>query len=105
MKNSKISTTGKFKNDISYLTGNWGSGNEIPCGALVLGNRSTNAYQYATKCTLEGTTLQAGNGVRTLYVYANTGTGIGTTLTYDSNCSIGDIEPTPLPNNVIINQK
>ena len=105
VKNSKISTTGKFKNDKSYLTGNWESGNEIPCGALVLGNRSSNAYQYATKCTLEGTTLQAGNGVRTLYVYANTEAGIGTTLTYDSNCNIGDIEPTTLPNNVTINKK
>lgn len=89
--NSTIATTGKYdKNDL-YLNTNWGSGNEIPTGALILGNRSSNAYQYATDCTLNGVTLSSGNGVRTMYVYANAGEGIGTTLTYDAASKLDTI--------------
>ena len=90
--NSTIATTGKFSDDKTYLDGYWGGGNELPCGALVLGNRhNSTAYDYATDCTLNNVTLTAGNGVRTMYVYANAGGGIGTTLTYDAACKLGTI--------------
>ena len=90
--NSTIATTGKFSDDKTYLDGYWGTGNELPCGALVLGNRhNSTAYDYATDCTLNNVTLTAGNGVRTMYVYANAGKGIGTTLTYDAACKLGTI--------------
>ena len=90
--NSTIATTGKFSDDKTYLDGYWGGGNELPCGALVLGNRYNSAsYDYATDCTLNNVTLTAGNGVRTMYVYANAGEGIGTTLTYDAASKLGTI--------------
>ena len=90
--NSTIATTGKFSDDKTYLNGDWGSGNELPCGALVLGNRYNSAsYDYATDCTLNNVTLTAGNGVRTMYVYAKAGEGIGTTLTYDAASKLGTI--------------
>lgn len=90
--NSTIATTGKFSDDKTYLDGYWGGGNELPCGALVLGNRYNSAsYDYATDCTLNNVTLTAGNGVRTMYVYANAGKGIGTTLTYDAASKLGTI--------------
>lgn len=89
--NSTIATTGKFGDNTKYLETPWGSGNEIPTGALILGNRSSTAYQYATDCTLNNVTLTAGNGVRTMYVYANAGEGIGTTLTYDAASKPGTI--------------
>ena len=85
--NSLIKTTGEFNNDKTYLTGNWGSGNELPCGALVVGNRS-NAYPHDAVCNLIGTTLEAGNGVRTAYVY---GMNYAATLTYDSASNVGTV--------------
>ena len=88
--NSLIKTTGEFKNDKTYLTGNWESGNELPCGALVVGNRS-NAYPHDAVCSLIGTTLEAGNGVRTAYVYGMDG-GYAATLTYDSASNVGTVE-------------
>ncbi len=67
-----------------YISSNWGSGNQAPRAALVIGNRST-AYQYATKFDKFAsnraliTTREDGEDqyYRNVYVYANPTEGIG----------------------------
>lgn len=54
-----------------YLDCNWGSGNEVPLAAIVIGNRST-GYAYPTTVTFSGTnTLTVGESKvrKQLYVY------------------------------------
>ncbi len=69
---------------------NWGSGNMINVAALTIGNKSTGAYQYPTEITLENTTVQSigdhASYFPALYAYANSGVGLGVTLTYDEQC-------------------
>lgn len=82
----------------SYFDGrNWGSGNEINLAALTIGNKSPNAYQYPTVITLVNTTVQSiGDHAEyfpALYAYANSGEGLGVTLSYDDQCQFtGGIE-------------
>ncbi len=38
-----------------YMTGAWGTGNEIPMAAIVLGTDATSAYQYPTVLNMSGT--------------------------------------------------
>ena len=73
-----------------FMDGNWGSGNSFPISTLLLGNRGTTGYQYATDVTLVNTTVSANSG-KTVYMYGNTGEGLGATLTYDAACQLGDI--------------
>ena len=65
----------------NYENGNWGSGNNLPMGALVVGNRSASSYQSAANCTLTNTSVTGGR----IYTYGNTGTNIGATLTINNN--------------------
>lgn len=76
---------------------NWGSGNMINLAALTIGNKSPNAYQYPTVITLINTTVQStgehAEYFPALYAYANSGEGLGVTLSYDDQCKFtGDIE-------------
>ena len=105
IKNSTIATTGKYANNSKYLTTPWGSGNEIPTGALIVGNRENgNAYPANVSCTLENTTLEAANGSRTIYLYAQNAAGTQKVdFNYDDSSSIGTIEPSPLPAGVTVN--
>lgn len=44
----------------NYLNENyWGSGNEVPLAALVIGNNSTSAYDYSTSAELENVIIKA----------------------------------------------
>ena len=44
----------------NYLNENyWGSGNEVPLAALVIGNNSTSAYDYSTSAELTNVTIKA----------------------------------------------
>ena len=82
----------------SYFDGrDWGSGNMINIAALTIGNKSPNAYQYPTVITLVNTTVQStGDHAEyfpALYAYANSGEGLGVTLSYDDQCQFtGGIE-------------
>ena len=82
----------------SYFEGrDWGSGNMINIAALTIGNKSPNAYQYPTVITLVNTTVQStGDHAEyfpALYAYANSGEGLGVTLSYDDQCQFtGGIE-------------
>ena len=71
-----------------YASRNWGSGNNVPVAAATFGNRTTNAYQYATNVTVENSNFNVQGDNATLfpavYIYANSGDGIGVTLTYDA---------------------
>ena len=64
----KIETTGAYT---PPPNGNWGSGNEVPLAALVIGNRSTSAYAYPATVTLTGVEIVAGNGAPAIYMYGN----------------------------------
>ena len=72
-----------------YASRNWGSGNNVPVAAATFGNRTTNAYQYATNVTVKNSdfNVQGDNAslFPAIYIYANSGDGIGVTLTYDAN--------------------
>ena len=71
-----------------YASRNWGSGNNVPVAAATFGNRTTNAYQYATNVTVENSNFNVQGDNASLfpavYIYANSGNGIGVTLTYDA---------------------
>ena len=54
-----IDTVYKFVSQFStgYYYKNWGSGNNVPWAALVVGNRSDSDYRYPVSCTLVNTTV------------------------------------------------
>ena len=72
-----------------FVSRNWGSGNMVNLSAMTLGNKSTGAYQYATNVSVENCQFNVlGEHAAlfpTSYIYANSGDGIGVTLTYDAN--------------------
>ena len=74
ISNSKLTSTGLYSNGGQYLDGNWASGNEVPNGGLIVGNRGSSAYSYKSICTISNTTISAaGSGTdRALYVYGYT---------------------------------
>lgn len=75
-----------FADNGKYENKNWSSGDEVPMGALVVGNRS-NAYQYPATCALTDTKV---NG--RVYTYGNAAEGKGATLTMGGSCAVvGDI--------------
>lgn len=75
-----------FADNNGYENKNWSSGDEVPMGALIVGNRS-NAYQYPATCALTDTKV---NG--RVYTYGNTAEGKGATLTMGGSCAVvGDI--------------
>ena len=82
--NSTITTTGKYTNKDQYYTGAWGSGNEVPAAALVVGNYAAGAataYEANAVVTVENTKLTGENGFPALYVDGNT--------TYTSSVTLG----------------
>lgn len=71
-----------FTDSNGYENKNWSSGDEVPMGALIVGNRS-NAYQYPATCALTDTKV---NG--RVYTYGNTAEGKGATLTMGGSCAV-----------------
>nr|WP_294370294.1 hypothetical protein [uncultured Ruminococcus sp.] len=60
VKNSDIKSRAASTDDFfdKYIDSKWGSGNEVPVAALVVGNRSNaSSYPFDATCTLENTTL------------------------------------------------
>ena len=72
-----------------FMNSDWGTGNGLPISTLLIGNRST-SYQYPSDVTLVNTDITAVSG-KTVYMYGNTGEGLGATLTYDADCNIGTV--------------
>lgn len=83
ISNTTIITTGAGNYKDRYLNGNWGSGNEVPMAALVIGNRGGN-YNYAATVTLTNCTIKSENTeVPAIYIWGNATEEIGATLTVD----------------------
>ena len=78
----------------TYLNKNWADGNKVPGAALVVGNRTSDAYQYPTVLKISDSKLQSeGTGSSpAVYVYANEGEGLGVTIDYDGCEFTGDFE-------------
>ena len=79
----------------TYLDKNWADGNNVPGAALVVGNRTSDAYQYPTVLKISDSKLQSkGTGSSpAVYVYANQGgEGLGVTIDYDGCEFTGDFE-------------
>ena len=70
---------------------NWGQGNEVNLAAMTIGNKHATSYQYPTNVSLVNTEVKVegdyANYFPSLYAYANSGEGLGVTLTYDENCT------------------
>lgn len=64
----------------------WQTGNAVPTGALIIGNRSA-SYQYPTNINLVDTDVvsngSAGSQCPAVYVYANAADGLGVDFVYD----------------------
>ena len=84
IKNSTITTTGKYTNRDQYYASAWKDGNEVPAAALVVGNYAAGAataYEANAVVTVENTKLTGENGFPALYVDGNT--------TYTSSVTLG----------------
>ena len=77
LKNSRLTVTGKYAekaegNDTEYHEGKWGSGNEVPTGALVVGNRTENSYNAKAEVTVTNSEIISEDGeVPAIYTDAN----------------------------------
>lgn len=82
VRNSSITTTGQFAEGIGkYLDSDWGSGDEVPMAALVVGNRS-HEYLYPVTCVVENTTIDSYNPqVPAIYTYGMGTDGLDVPLT------------------------
>ena len=97
IKNSTLNIAyneGNASSDSKYMHDqDWGSGNAVPYAALTVGNRGS-GYQYPSVLTLEDCIIQSIKGAEgeennpdlfpVMYVYANSGQGLGVTITYDN---------------------
>lgn len=102
IRNSVITNTTSDKNYDELATyfdsRNWGQGNMVNLAALVIGNKSTSAYQYPSNVNLINTTVEAKAAegstkkLPAVYMYGNEGADLGASLTYDRDSKIiGDI--------------
>ena len=120
ISNSKLNIAyneGNASSDSEYMhKQDWGGGNAVPYAALTVGNRGS-GYQYPSVLTLEDCTLKSIGGAAgegndpdlfpVMYVYANSGQGLGVTITYDDNTTFtgGKGIVYGRYNNVIVNGK
>lgn len=85
--NTTIINTGEYIDLDSadlHLDGAWGSGNEVPMAALVVGNRGSSSYSYATNVTVENCTLiSEREEVPAIYVWGNPTEDARVNLTVD----------------------
>lgn len=100
VRNSIITNkTDSSNNSLEHYfdTREWGQGNAVNLGALVIGNKHSTHYQYPSNVTLINTKVESGTldaeavQYPTVYMYGNSGDGLGATLTYDSKSVVGDI--------------
>lgn len=73
--NSYIHVTGSapLSEKEYFLSGYWGTGNSVPCAALVVGNYTANSYAWPTVVTVENSKIRmdikAGNNDKSCTVY------------------------------------
>lgn len=91
IKNSSIVLNGVYANKTQYYTGTWGSGNEVPAAALVIGNYHSGdatAYMAAANVTLTNTTVSASEGYAAIYMDSNN--------TYEAQLIASDLSGTDI---------
>ena len=76
-----------YGNKGQHLNANWGSGNEVPMAALVVGNRS-DSYKYPTNVSMVGTEVNAPEGYTAVYPYSSGEEGREVDFTYDASSKI-----------------
>lgn len=69
VENTTITTLGTYSGN-TYLDRTWGSGNEVPLAAVVVGDRS-NAYKYPATLTMTNVSVYAYGNADTLYMYGD----------------------------------
>lgn len=94
----------------TYLDKNWADGNKVPGAALVVGNRTSDAYQYPSNLKLINTKAEViGQGVNlfAMYVWANENPDYGVTITYDDRTEFvgGKVIYGNDGKNIIVNDK
>jgi len=97
----------------TYLDKNWADGNKVPGAALVVGNRTSDAYQYPSILKLINTKAKVeviGQGVNlfaSMYVWANENPDYGVTITYDDRTEFvgGKVIYGNDGQNIIVNDK
>ena len=105
IENSTITLTNKYVDNNNYESAKWGSGNEVPMGALVIGNYDSTAdpsYKANAIVNLNNVKLFANDGGRTCYIDANS--IYYAKLTYDENSVVGDIIKGQNPDYIHINE-
>ena len=84
ISNSTLSTPNGVSLDGTDISVDWGSGNALPFGTLLVGNNSESAYQYPSNVTVTNTTITSNNSeVPAIYIWGNATEEIGATLTVD----------------------
>ena len=97
IKNSDVSVTEESwipYGITNYFGGiNWGEGNTVNLAAITIGNKHPTSYQTPVNVTLTNTTFNGIHEWHAMYVYANSGDGLGVTLTFDNDCVFnGEVE-------------
>ena len=89
---SEIVMNGNYTGNYDqYLNGNWASGNEVPVGALIVGDRS-NAYPYPASVTLVNTKVTSKNAqAPAVYIWGDSAEYYAS-LTYDKDCVLSTLE-------------
>ena len=98
ISNSTIVSSGTRTDYTDYKEKNWGSGNDVPLAALVIGNRDTAGYPNKVNVNLDNVTLSTPNDNserKLMYVYQSEGghkvTVSGTISELLSNGTINDL--------------
>ncbi len=92
--NSTLTTTGLYSKKDQYYTGKWGSGNEVPAAALIVGNYfdgAATSYTADAVVTVENTKLIAENDFPALYVDGNTAYKGNVSISGEDTVVSGDI--------------
>ena len=91
IKDTEVTITGECSEENAegykaYESKDWGSGNNLPMGAFVIGDRSASYEVGLATVVLEKVTIKAPDGVNKVYVYAQKGdTTVDLTIT---NCGL-----------------
>lgn len=86
ISNSMLSTPNGVSLDGTDISVDWGSGNALPFGTLLVGNNSESAYQYPSNVTVTNTTITSNNAeVPAIYIWGNATEENGATLSLDQN--------------------
>lgn len=86
---TEVNGSSLYGTPAQYIDSNWGSGDEVPMAALVVGNRvaENGSYKYPATCNLRNVTVTAPEGYRAVYTYGmntdKSSNGRAVTLVYD----------------------